>query len=282
MTTEPDAAREPETVEMPAPTAWPFVTAVGVSLGFAGVVTHAAVSAVGALLALAGFVGWMREIFPVERTEALPLRAPALRARAATTSRRSIEHLRPGEAAHRARLPVAVRPYSAGVKAGLAGALAMAAVAVVFGLLVQRSPWYPINLMAAAGLTSLAGADLARLRAFNGAALGVGIIVHLALSILVGLLYAVILPTLPRFTIVWAGFVAPALWTALVWSTLGIVNPVLNARIEWPWFVASQVAFGLAAGWVVSRTEPVATMQTWPLAARLGVESPGVFDEDRR
>jgi hypothetical protein len=257
------------------------VAAVGVTLGFAGVVTHAAVSAVGALLALAGFVGWMRQLFPVERTESMVLRPPALRARPATTTRRSIEYLRLGEAAHRARLPVAVRPYSAGVKAGLAGAVAMAAVAIVFGVLVQRSPWYPINLMAAAGLPSLAGADLAQLRAFNAAALGVGIVVHGALSILVGLLYAVILPTLPRHPIVWAGFVVPLLWTALVWSTLGLVNPVLNQRIEWPWFIASQVAFGLAAGWVVSRAEPVATMQTWPLAARIGIESPGVFDEDQ-
>jgi hypothetical protein len=104
---------------------------------------------------------------------------------------------------------------------------------------------------------------------------------RISLSILVGLLYAVILPTLPRSPIIWAGLVAPALWTALVWSTLGIVNPVLNQRVEWSWFVASQVAFGLAAGWIISRVQPVATMQTWPLAARMGVESPGVFDEDR-
>jgi hypothetical protein len=278
-----DAPRDlPEAIEAPAPTAWPFVTAVGVSLGFAGLVTHAAISAVGLLLALIGFAGWMRQLFPVERTEAVPVRPPAFRARPVIASRRSIEYLRLGEAGHRARLPVAVRPYSAGVRAGLAGAVAMAVVAIVFGVLVKGSPWYPINLMAAAGLPSLASADLAQLRAFNGIALVVGTIVHGALSILVGLLYAVILPTLPRYPIVWAGFVAPALWTALVWSTLGVVNPVLNERIEWHWFVASQVAFGLAAGWVISRAAPVATMQTWPLAARMGIESPGVFDEEKK
>jgi hypothetical protein len=277
-----DAPRdETEVIEAPAPTVWPFVTAVGVTLGFAGLVTHAAVSAVGIVLALSGFVGWMRQLFPVERTEAIPRRPPALRARPVATSRRSIEHLRLGEAAHRARVPVAVRPYTAGIKGGAAGGVAMAAVAVAFGVLAQGSPWYPINLMAAAALPSLAGADLAQLRAFNGIALAVGIVVHGALSILVGLLYAVILPTLPRSPIIWAGLVGPALWTALVWSTLGLVNPVLNQRIEWSWFVASQVAFGLAAGWVISRVQPVATMQTWPLAARMGLESPGVFDEDR-
>lgn len=278
-----DPPPEPvESVELPAPTVWPFVTALGVAFGFAGLVTHAAVSAVGIVLALIGFVGWMREVFPRERTVTIPLRTPARRARPATTSRRSIEHLRLGQGAHRVRLPVTIRPYSAGVKAGLAGGVAMAGVALLFGIVVQGSLWYPINLLAAAGMPSLATADLAELRAFNAAALAVGLIVHLVLSILVGLLYAVILPTLPRHPILWAGFVVPLLWTALVWSTLGLVNPVLNQRIEWRWFIASQVAFGLVAGWLIARTEPIRTMQTWPLAARAGIESPGVFEEEDR
>jgi hypothetical protein len=272
----------PATIETPAPTAWPFVTAVGVTLGFAGVVTHAAVSAVGLLLALAGFVGWMRQLFPEERTEAIAVRPPALQPRPPRTSRRSIEHLRLGEGTHRVRVPAAVRPYSAGIRAGLAGAMAMAAVAVVFGVVVKGSPWYPINLLAAVGLPSLATADLPELRAFNALALVLGAAVHVVLSALVGLLYAVILPTLPRVPVVWAGVVAPALWTALVWSVLGLVNPVLNERIEWIWFVASQVAFGLVTGWVIARAEPVATMQTWPLAARVGLESSGVFEEEDR
>jgi hypothetical protein len=55
-----------------------------------------------------------------------------------------------------------------------------------------------------------------------------------------------------------------------------VVNPVLNARIDWPWFIASQIAFGLAAGCFISRAVPVTTMQTWPLAARAGVEATGV------
>ena len=272
----------PPAIDAPAPTAWPFVTAAGVTLGFAGIVTHGAVSVVGLLLALVGFVGWMRQLFPEERMETIPVRPAELRARPPTTSRRSIEHLRLGEGAHRVRVPVAMRPYSAGIRAGLAGAVAMAAVAILFGVLVRKSPWYPINLLAAVGLPSLAAADLDQLRAFNGVALALGTVVHLVLSALVGLLYAVILPTLPRYPVLWAGFVAPALWTALVWSMLGLINPVLNQRIDWPWFIASQVAFGLVTGWLIARAEPVATMQTWPLAARVRLESPGVFDEENR
>ena len=74
----------------------------------------------------------------------------------------------------------------------------------------------------------------------------------------------------------WGGLLAPLLWTGGVWAVLGVINPVMNARVDWSWFVVSQIAFGLAAGYVVSRAQPVATMQTWPLAARAGVEAPGV------
>jgi spore maturation protein SpmA len=57
---------------------------------------------------------------------------------------------------------------------------------------------------------------------------------------------------------------------------LGAINPALNARVDWVWFIASQIAFGLATGFVVSRAHPVATMQTWPLAARAGVQATGM------
>ena len=191
--------------------------------------------------------------------------------------------MRLGEAAHRARVPVAVRPYSAGVKAGVAGAVAMAAVAIVFGLLVKRSPWYPINLMAAAGLPSLANADLAQLRAFNGMALVVGTIVHGALSILVGLLYAVILPTLPRYPDRLGRIRGPrALDGARVVDARSRESgPQPTHRVA----LVRRIAGRLRPGGRLGRShecEPVATMQTWPLAARMGIESPGVFDEEQK
>jgi hypothetical protein len=63
------------------------------------------------------------------------------------------------------------------------------------------------------------------------------------------------------------------LWTGLLWAVLGVVDPMLNARVDWLWFVVSQIAFGLTVGVVVARAEPLATMQSWPLAARAGVEA---------
>jgi hypothetical protein len=58
-----------------------------------------------------------------------------------------------------------------------------------------------------------------------------------------------------------------------------VINPALNARVDWIWFIASQIAFGIAAGFVVARAQPVATMQTWSLAARAGVEATGAGPE---
>jgi hypothetical protein len=80
---------------------------------------------------------------------------------------------------------------------------------------------------------------------------------------------------LARRHMLWGGLMAPLLWTGGLWAVLGIVNPLLNARVDWTWFIVSQIVFGLAAGYVVSRVEPVATMQTWPLAARAGIEASG-------
>jgi hypothetical protein len=56
---------------------------------------------------------------------------------------------------------------------------------------------------------------------------------------------------------------------------------VLNDRIHWGWFVASQVAFGIVAGIVVSRQERIRTWQRLPLAYRSGMEASGMKDENR-
>jgi hypothetical protein len=57
-TAKDDEGRAPETIELPAPTAWPMVTALGIALLLGGLVTPAAVSAVGLVLAVIGGIGW--------------------------------------------------------------------------------------------------------------------------------------------------------------------------------------------------------------------------------
>jgi hypothetical protein len=263
---------ERDEVELPAPTPWPMVAAFGITLGFAGVVTNGVVTVVGVACALVGVVGWWREVLPREQVE----RVPVVRRPPRTFPAAPAPAL--GERGHRLRLPVDIHPYSSGIRGGIAGGVAMAGVALLFGALRAGSCWYPINLLAAIALPSLATADPATLRAFHPAAFAVGNVVHFVLSIFVGLLYAVILPMLPRRTAlaaVWGGLVAPAVWTSLLWSALGLLNPVLAARIDWLWFGISQVAFGLVTGLVVARSERMETLQTLTLAERAGLERSG-------
>jgi len=270
-----EPTRAPAAVELPAPTAWPMVLALGVSLVFASLVTNTIVALVGAVLTLAAGIGWWRQVLPEQKHELMPLRPLAERVEATVVVRAGVERLTFGEARHRVRIPEEVQPISAGVKGGIVGGAVMAVVALAYGLIVQGSPWYPINLLSAVAMPRMAQADVAELRAFNTTALVLGIVAHGLTSILAGLLYAVILPMLPRRHMLWGGLVAPLLWTGGLWALLGFINPVLNARVDWVWFIISQIAFGLTAGYVVAREQPIATMQTWPLAARAGVQAGG-------
>jgi hypothetical protein len=103
--------------------------------------------------------------------------------------------------------------------------------------------------------------------------------IHLFTSLLVGLLYGAMLPMIPHRPILLGGVVAPILWTGLLHSILELLNPLLNQLISWPWFVASQFAFGIVAGLVVVRQEQVPTRQLVPFLVRAGFEAPGMMKE---
>src|SRR5262245_36518848 len=108
-------------VELPAPTAWPMVMALGITLGFAGLVTQVAVTAVGVVLTIAGAIGWFRDVFPVEDVERVPLRPPSRRAAPVRPAPHKVARLVPGEGGHRVSLPVEIHPYPAGGVGGVAG-----------------------------------------------------------------------------------------------------------------------------------------------------------------
>jgi len=280
MSPEHDEEVGSDAIEMTPSAGWPMILAFGLTLLVAGLVTHFMVSAVGLLLTMRAAVGWFREIFPVEMHEFVPKAPESQRVQPIKVSSRSVVQLEPGVGSHRVRIPAEIHPYSAGFKGGLAGGVAMALIACLYGLIAEGSIWYPINLLAAAALPAMANADLAQLKAFNGTAFIVGLISHVVFSSLVGLLFAVLLPMLPtRRAAFWGSIFTPILWTALIWASLHAVNPALNARINWIWFIASQIAFGMVTGYIVHHSKMVETMQTWPLAARAGLEIPGVMEE---
>jgi hypothetical protein len=270
-------------IEVPASTAWPFILAFGVTLLFAGLVTSMSVSVLGAVLALAGCVGWFRAVFPHEQEEAIAVVPEDIRL---TTDRRVVERIPVLPDQLRAWLPVRTYPVSAGVKGGIAGSVAMAVVACAFGVLKAGSVWYPINLLAAAVYRG-SGLGPTQLYSFHADTFTIAFFLHGMVSILVGLLYGAMLPMFPRRPIVLGGLIAPVLWSGLLYTILGLLNPLLATHIDWFWFVASQVAFGIVAGIVVMRQTSIPTHENVSFALRAGIEAPGIISpgksgEDRR
>ncbi len=267
--------QQEEGIELPAPTLFPMLAAFGLTLGFAGLVTHPFVTITGVVCFFIGGFGWWREVLPHQHEEVVPFVAPEFRAKPIEPAPETAETLEFGEDGHRMRLPTHVFPLSAGIRGGIAGGIAMAVLAEIFGLFAFGSLWYPVNLLAATALPSLAVADTAVLVAFDGTALGIAILIHGILSLLMGLLYAVILPMFPRYPVLAGGFLAPLLWTGLLSAGIGVINPALADRIAWGWFGASQIAFGLAAGFVIAKMERIETLQSAPLAVRAGLDTGG-------
>jgi hypothetical protein len=274
--TEPmnDERPAPRAIEMPAPTAWPLVLAVGVALLFAGLVTSVSVGALGAVLSVAGCVGWFREVLPHEHEERVPIVAEDIEIR---TDRPLVERLPVAEDQLRAWLPVRTYPVSAGLKGGIAGSVAMAALACLYGVLKVHSIWYPINLLAAVVYSVSMKLGPAQLKSFHADSFAIALGLHGLVSILVGLLYGAMLPMFPRRPIVLGGLVVPVLWSGLLYTILGLLNPLLASHIDWVWFVASQVAFGIVAGVVVVRQASIPTHENVSFALRAGVEAPGTM-----
>ena len=264
-----------ETIEMPKPTAWPIILAFGLTLVFAGMVTNSSVSLLGAILAVSGCIGWFREVLPRERHESMFATRTTSPIR---TSRPQVAHVHwMTEELHRARLPLEIYPISAGVKGGLAGGVAMAVLAMLYGIVSGHGIWYPINLLSAGFFP--ARTTIAQIAAFHWDSLIVATILHLICSLLVGLLYGAALPMFPRRPILFGGVIAPVLWSGLIHSILDALDPVLNQRVDWPWFVISQIGFGIVAGIIVSRQVRIRTWQYLPFAVRAGIEAPGALDE---
>lgn len=241
---------EQEEIHLPAPTAWPFLLACGITLGIAGLVTDFAVSVLGLILSVAAAVGWIREVLPHEHHVAVPIvRKPIT----ITTQRPEVTPMDVEPHYKRAFVPVVTYPIRAGIWGGLAGSVAMAAVAVIYGVIYHGSIWYPINLLGSLVYLHPFQLSSTHLLEFNLVLFFVALAIHLITSLLVGLLYGTMLPMLPRHPIVLGGLIAPLMWSGLVYVFLGLVNPLLNQRINWYWFFASQVAFGIVAGMVVIR-----------------------------
>jgi len=277
-TSEQPVSHHPEQIEivLPSPTAWPFFLAVGAALLFAGLLTNASVSILGAIFFVVAAVGWFRQVLPHEHHVSVAATVSVEQERLAAPQ---VLQIAAAEKIQRAWLPLKVYPVVSGVRGGLAGGVAMAIIAILYGVIFARSIWYPINLIAGSLYAAGAMPSNEALVRFNPTWLLFAIALHLTVCTLVGLLYGAMLPMLPGRPILWGGVVAPLLWSGIVYSVLDFVNPLLDQKINWYWFAASQVAFGVVAGLVVVRHNKQWTTENIPLAMRAGIEAPGLIKE---
>jgi hypothetical protein len=253
------------------------VLAFGFTLVFAGLLTSASVSVLGAVLTIAGCVGWFREVLPHEREEVVPVIAGD---EPVTTTRRVVERLPVAADQLRAWLPLRTHPISAGVKGGLAGSVAMAVLACLYGLIKAGSIWYPINLLAASIYAEWEKLTPSDLYQFHAGPFAIALLLHLVISTSVGLLYGAMLPMFSRHPILLGGLIGPVLWSGLEYTLLGLLNPILESHIDWFWFIASQAAFGVVAGLVVVRQPRKLTRENVSFTLRAGIEAPGTLPHD--
>lgn len=271
-TDESTARDEKHSIHLPAPTAWPMIMALGLTLTIGSLVFDEAVGIFGAFLAIWGAVGWFREVLPQEKVDNVVVTDQVVEI---LPSRGKVTRIELGET-HRAQLPLRTFPIASGLKGGIAGGIAMVIPAEIYGVLRYHSIWYVVNLLGGAGVGEWVDPSREQLMHFHLSAFVTANVIQGATTLLVGLLYGALLPVWPKHPVLLGGLVAPALWTGLLHSILGIVNPYLAQRIDWWSFAASQVVFGVVAGYVVSRLGGLKRLAQVPLAVRLGVETPGL------
>jgi hypothetical protein len=253
-----ESARAPG-LEMPRPTVWPIVVALGVTMLGAGWATNPLLSIVGAVLFVLGIGGWISQLLPGGGHLHEPLVEEA-RPRPVTVRPGTVDQLRPGMAGYRFQLPESFHPISAGVKGGIVGGLVMPIPALAYGVFSGHGIWFPINLLAGIVVPGITGESVAELEQFQLSALVVAIVVHATFSATFGLLFGVVSPTLPPLPggpVIAGGVLMPLLWTGLCHGFMGVINPALQRHVDWLWFVVSQAVYGLAMSIVVVRTQKV-------------------------
>ncbi len=249
-----DPHREvPGAVEMPRPMVWPMVLSLGLVLLALGVVTNLAISATGLVLLAVGVGGWVGQMLPGRGHVHEPLAPPQERPRLPAGAVGTVSRLGTGMPGYRLRLPVEMHPVSAGVWGGVAGGLLMVVPALIYGVVSGHGLLYPVNLLAGMVLPGLDRMTPEELGQFHPGLFALGAVIHVAMCLVIGLLYGVLMPTLPEIPrpIAWGGLLMPLLWTGVSGSLLAVVNPVMGARVDWPWFIVSQFVFGVVAAGVV-------------------------------
>lgn len=269
------AGEQPGMVHLPAPTPWPLLMSLSLILIGASLVTSFWLIWLGAFLFLIAALGWFRNVLPHEAHEDVPVAEQHL---SFVPLHENVARIEVDET-HRAQLPLQTFHVSSGIKGGIAGGIAMVIPAEIYGILRYHSIWYVVNLLGGAGVGAWIDPTAEQMSHFRLSAFIIANIIQGATTLLVGVLYGALLPIWPRRPILLGGIIAPIAWTGLLYNLLGLINPFFAEHIDWWSFAASQVLFGVVAGFVVAKTGRLRLLEQVPLAVRLGVESPGLSPE---
>jgi len=264
------AEKHGDGIEMPLPTAYPFVLSVGLTLFGFGLASSLVVSAVGLVIFILGIIGWVSQMLP---GRGHGHEAPAaVRPQPVVGRTGLVEQLKPGLPGYRFRLPEKVHPISAGIWGGLLGGLFMPIPALLYGFFSGKGIWLPVNLLAGMVVPGIAEMGEKALGQFHPGLFVLALCIHAAMAVVFGLMYGVLLPMLPDFPrpLAWGGLLMPLLWTGVSFSLMKAVNPVLNDRVAWPWFLVSQFVFGVVAALTIMRARSLGTIPAGILCGLVG------------
>jgi hypothetical protein len=240
-------------VELPRSTVAPLVVMLGISLIAAGTMLGLSMIIVGAILFVVALVMWIADLFPGRGHSPIPVaEAPVPTIHAVSGS---VERMAGSPPGTRAQLPAVVHPTSAGVRGGLVGALVMPIPAVIYSLSTGHGLWYPANLLVGIALPGIEKLGVSELEKFNIGYLIAAVVIHLAMSLVIGLAYGVLLPTLPRIPkeLAWGALLMPVLWTGASFVAITVVDPSLARRLDWLSFILAQFVYGVFAAVIVRR-----------------------------
>ena len=273
-------AGAPTTLEMPAPTAFPIVLASAVTLLFAGLVTSASISMLGIVLMIVGSVGWFRDVLPIEDRESIPvLKGPPT----VRTMRRCGDAVHDrwravARAAAPRDLPGLGGPEGRHCRRCRDGAARDAVRARERGqCLVPDQParCRVLPSAATASIEALAAFHLARRSCSPSPSTRPP---RSSSACCTGRPYR----CCHAGRSCWAASSPRSCGPGLLRSALGIINPVLDAHIDWLWFVAVTAGVRDRGGARSSRGRSEWRRgSAMPLAVRVGIEATRHDEEDR-
>jgi len=162
--------------------------------------------------------------------------------------------------------PAEVYPYYVGIVGGAIGGVGMALVGMIAGMVIGRSLWYPVNLLAAAAIPSFQTMSPEQLSEFSLAGLFVGSVLHFTTSITIGLLFGILLPTFPGHPVGWSILAGGILWVFADIVLLPLLNPKMAELVDVPSFIIAHFAYTVLLGLTVNGYKKIPVHSARPTA----------------